>query len=192
MKRKDFDSKNLYKEWLQIEKNLSEKMVSGIKWIKVNDSDAVMIGAMAVVNYLPIPRKLTPDVDFLCTDIEQIKDKLTEQGIAFSYLYNNIGITIEQFNLDLLGSKEGNKEINDYALHNFNFVKVAGTVIKTATPEALTLMKFSSGRDKDDADAFNLLKSNFFNKEKFLKGIEELRKHLPDANEIIRYTKLIS
>jgi len=192
MTKQDFDSENLYREWLQVEKNLSEKMQSGLRWIKENDSDAVIIGAMAVANYLLIPRKLTPDVDFLSANIEKVKIKLEESLISFRPLYNSIGITVEKFNLDLLDSEEGNKKLNAFALSNYRFIKVAGVVVRMVTVEALTIMKFSSGREKDEADAFNLLKSGAINKEKFQREIKRFGKHIPNQEDLIRYSEIIS
>src|ERR1035441_1381081 len=130
MTKEDFDSVNLFKEWLLIEEGISERMLAGIKWMQENDNDAIIIGAIAVVNYLSTSRPLTPDIDFLCTNIEKVKGKLNKKRIAYSSLYNKIGISVEKFNMDILDPDEGNKKLNSFALSNYTIVKIGGMGVR--------------------------------------------------------------
>jgi len=195
--RSGFDSEHLYHEFMAIvEPAIRDKMIYGLLWLDENNIDAVLVGGAAVIHYLSANRSLTPDLDFLVRDLEKVKNLLESQNISYSPLIQSnggdpIGITVGQFNLDLLDVNECNSRLNRYVMETSDKALVASVSLRIINPEALIILKFELGRDKDDDDAFALLKSGRLNKERYFKAIRDLRPCLKPSVDIISYGNLI-
>lgn len=70
-------------------------------------------------------------------------------------------------------------------------VLVAGVSLRIINPEVLIIIKLELGRDKDDEDAFALLKSGRLNKERYFKAIRDLQPCLKPSVDIVSYGNLI-
>ncbi len=176
-----FDSENLYNEMSILEDSDKNKILAGIDWLKKNNIDSVLAGGTAVAHHLPSSRKLTPDMDFIVNDMEEVKRKLDDDGIKYNPLSYSLGITVDEFDMDILDSKSGNKHINTYAMKDNKEIKIAGKRVKIASPEILAIMKFDIGRDKDTDDAIALMKSGVVDREKYLKIVDILSSHIADG-----------
>ena len=193
--KENFDSAHLYNEMLKIEDEVSLKFLEGLKWMD-NNVDAVVIGGTAVCHYLQ-SRSLTPDIDFITDEIDKIKNLLDRDDVNYTALASNwgnpLGIHIPSFEIDILDSDSGNKELNNYIIHKgFLNRMIAGYNIKVASPEAMCLMKFNTGgRLKDEMDAFALLQSGVLNKTTYLNIISDLFSSLNEADILKRYAGII-
>jgi hypothetical protein len=75
-----FSSANLHTKISLLEISTIDNMSIGMEWVK-NNVEAVLVGGTAVVNYLSKGRDLTPDVDYLVSNINDVKTKLTKDNI---------------------------------------------------------------------------------------------------------------
>jgi hypothetical protein len=196
IRRDHFDSTHLFKEMSLMESEVTIKVLKGLEWFNTNNINAVIIGGAAVCQYLE-ERTLTPDIDFLTDDIDSIKDKLGRDEISYTKLAScggkPLGISIPSFEIDLLDSNSGNKELNKYLLRKgYQITLIAGYIMKIISPEALCIMKLSiSGREKDEKDAFALLQSRVLNRTAYLKIIDDLRNSLKDSETLKAYSGMI-
>lgn len=186
----NFDSENLYNEISILEEDAKNKILASIDWLKKNNIDSVLVGGTAVAHHLPSPRKLTPDIDFIVNDIEEVKRKLDDDGIKYKPLSYSLGITVDELNMDILDFKSGNKHVNSYVMKDNKESKIAGRNVKIASPEILSIMKFDIGRNKDTDDAIALMRSGVVDKEKYIKIVDVLSSHI-DAG-IKSYADLIN
>jgi len=195
--RSGFDSEHLYHEFMAIvEPAIRNKMIYGLLWLDDLNIDAVLVGGAAVIHYLSANRSFTPDLDFLVRDLEKVKNLLESQNIPYSPLIqanggDPIGLTVNQFNLDLLDANECNTRLNRYVMEKSNKALVAGVSLKIINPEVLIILKFELGRDKDDDDAFALLKSGKLNKDRYFRAIKDLQPCLKPSVDIVSYGNLI-
>lgn len=179
---------------LKIEDEVSLKFLKGLKWMDDN-ADAVVIGGAAVCHYLE-SRSLTPDIDFMTDEMDKIKNQLDRDNVQYIELASNwgnpLGIHIPSFEIDILDSDSGNKELNNYITHK-GFLNriIAGYKVKIATPEALCIMKFQTGRFKDEMDAFGLLQSGILKRKTYMKTISTLFRSLNEAEILEKYAGLI-
>lgn len=180
MQSEHFDSENLLREFLVLEDTDKRKVISGIDWLQEKGIDAVLVGGTAVAHHLPSSRKLTPDVDFLVDDLEKVKKKLQDDDISFKLLSYGLGITVDEFDMDLLDVKSGNRRVKMYAFKDSDLYKIAGRDVRIASPESLVVMKFDSGRDKDDKDAMLMLQSGVVSKERYEKVVNDLKGYVDD------------
>jgi len=186
----NFDSENLYNEISILEESAKNKILASIDWLKKNNINPVLVGGTAVAHHLPLSRKLTPDIDFIVKEIEEVKRKLDDDGITYKPLSYSLGITVEELNMDILDFKSGNKHISSYAMKDNKESKIAGRNVKIASPEILSIMKFDVGRNKDTNDAIALMRSGVVNKEKYLKIVDVLSSHIDGG--IKSYADLIN
>lgn len=192
--KENFDSTHLYNEMSKIEYETSLKLLSGLKWINDN-ADAVVIGGTAVCHYLE-GRALTPDIDLVCADIEQVKGILVRDNLKYTELASTFGkpfgIHIPSFEIDILDSSSGNRELNEYIIKSeYKNSLIAGYKMKIASPEALCIMKFQTGRFKDEMDAFGLLQSGVLKRKTYVKTISALFRALNEAEILEKYAGLI-
>ena len=150
---------------------------------------------MAVAHWTS--RAITPDVDFLCGDIEAVKAMLSKKKIAFSPItFANLGttggLTVSSFNADFLDPEASNSSVNMNILDNAAPSMIAGMIILVADPAALAIQKLVTGRMKDLDDGFKLLA--VCNKVKLKTMLKKLKNELPEemnAREIWNYAKLL-
>ena len=194
-RKEDFncDSQTLFNEMAILNPNSLNKIRNAIQFIHQNNIKCVLVGGMSVSHYVA-DRKLTPDVDLLTVDIENLKQILQEQNVPYSQLAGNEqyeGITVPQFDADFLDANAGNAKLNHYILQTAVNSNIAGVSIPVIDPCVLTIMKFEIGRDKDTDDAFKLLPTLDKNALKVhltaLKG--DLR--TASAKEIWQYAKVM-
>jgi len=143
------------------------KIINGLDFIVNCGLKLVLIGGTAVVHYLKESRNLTPDLDFLTTDIEKLKERLDRNNINYDNLINGLGITVDKFNADFLDSRE-NKKLNTMILSSCNTARIAGYYLNIISLELLFIMKMKTARSKDIDDAFSILTSGLLNKQEFL------------------------
>ena len=155
-----FESISLFNEMAVLNPNAIQKTQQAMQFINDNAIPGVIIGGMAVAHYIA-DRALTPDVDFLTNQIEYVKKKLQENDIPFQPLASTGefgGIYVPQLDMDFLDASIGNAKLNHYAINTGVKATIGGISFPMIDPAVLTIMKFSIGRDKDQTDAFNLLK----------------------------------
>ena len=137
-----------------------------------------MIGGTAVVHHLINGhRPLTPDIDFMVTDIHEVKNILERESIKYQNLTNDIGITVPKFNLDFIESKSD----TDYTVDQINSI-----FYNIISVEKLFIDKMLIGRDKDLQDSFLLLEYGNMDRAKFDSLIEGMGLH-----ELKNYSLLI-
>jgi hypothetical protein len=193
--KENYTSENLWKKINVLNEQQKNNIAQGLEWTVNNVPSAVLIGGTAVVHYIKTARDLTPDLDFLVRDINQVKEKLNEYDYKYGELnpgYEQpLGITVEQLNTDYLDPNIGNKELNNLILSTSVSGNIGGHTVNIINPELLTIHKFESGRDKDVQDALALLRSGNVNKEKYKKYLEQLRSTLTDYESMVMYTNFI-
>lgn len=193
--KEGFSSINLYEEISSLTETQIDEISLGIEFISTHIRDSVLIGGSAVVYYLNGGRSLTPDIDFLVAYIEETKDILLDNNIDFDNIvgdYGNIGITIPDFNIDLLDKKSGNIHLNELILKNYVTGNFGGIKVKIIEPELLYIMKLELGRDKDVSDGFALAsEKGLLNKEKVMKYLNLLGTKLKEYESIVMYIDLI-
>jgi hypothetical protein len=190
-----YDSERLFNEIQTIQPELINKLERGLQWIKDNNLHCVVVGGTAVVQYVKGARDLTPDIDFLVADFTNLvnaakRDELTVSPIAL-IVDPADGITIQEFDMDFMDARTGNVEFHKYLIQTARQARIGGATLNIASPEALAIMKFSLGRDKDDSDAFLLLQSGKINKEAYLKAISDLSGSLKDEDSLKMYAQMI-
>jgi len=192
--KEEFGSVNLYEKMSLLSESQVNEIYKGIEWTIKNYYSAVIIGGTAVVYYLTKGRSLTPDIDFLVEDIDDLKSKLFDDSIYFSPIVGDkgsIGVTVETFNTDYLDINAGNAAINKLILKTYKTVKVGGYAVKMIIPELLAIMKIELGRNKDIEDGLSLITSKTLNKEVYLKLVNGLKKYLKDYESLISYVDIL-
>lgn len=193
--KEGYSSTNLYNKVMLLEKAAVSNMAYGMAWVKQHAIDACLIGGTAVVNYLHGGRNLTPDVDYLVSNMNDVRNKLTSDGIQFSPIKDNngggLGITVPKFNIDFLDPNSGNKFLNQVILRSKINTNIGGATVSIIRPELLAIMKLELGRQKDLDDAFALLQSGQLDKQTYIKFVEGLRGKLSDYESIRSYAELI-
>ena len=190
-----FDSSSLFNEMAVLNPNAITKTQTAMQFIHDNDIPGVIIGGIAVSNYTQ-DRALTPDVDFLTSDINVVKSVLQQKGIHFQQLATSGefgGIYVPQLDADFLDANEGNAPLNHYILKTATKAQIGGATFPIIDHAVLTIMKFIIGRDKDMNDAFKLLPT--VPKEELKKHLKNLKNYLPedmDAKTIWSYAKALS
>lgn len=194
--KENYTSENLWKKISVLTEEQKSGIALGLEWTVNNIPSAVLIGGTAVVHYIKTARDLTPDLDFLVRDLNQVKEQLENSGIAYSELnpgYEQpLGITVNELNTDYLDPNVGNKELNNLILSTPTKANVGGYQLNIINPELLAIHKFESGRDKDVQDALALLRSGHVDKEKYKKFLEQLRSTLTDYESMKEYTYFIT
>jgi hypothetical protein len=191
--KENFESDNLYDKLSLLTEVEVKRIVGGLDWVTQN-LDAVLVGGTAVVHYLKGGRDLTPDIDFMVSDINKVKEKLDNDGIPYTLLKNNMGISIDQFNTDILDYKyanDNNKVLNTLILKTPKLVKINDKVIKSINPYLLAILKFELGRTKDLNDALALMNSGLLNKEQYLKYVNALKNSLNDYESLVGYAEML-
>jgi len=155
-----FTSQTLYQEMAIQSPSALEKIKKSFEFVKRNNINCVLVGGMAVAHYTS--RAITPDVDFLCPDIESVKTAASKENLKFKpVIYPELnqigGIQIVDFDADFLDAKKANSEVNLKILSNALPAKIGGFNVLVADPATLTIQKFATGRNKDLDDAFKLL-----------------------------------
>ena len=192
--KEGFGSANLFEKISLLTEAQISEILNGIDWTVKNYDGAVIIGGTAVVYYLKQSRDLTPDIDFLVEDIDDLKEKLSSDNVHYSQIRGDkgsIGITVEDFNTDYLDIDSGNVFINKLILKTYRNVKVGGYTVKMIIPELLAIMKIELGRNKDVDDGLALITSKVLNKEVYFKLVEGLKNHLSDYESLKSYGGII-
>ena len=192
-----FDSATLLKEMRKQTPSALDKIYQTFTFIVENDfqDECVLVGGMAIAHWTA--RTITPDIDFLCGDIEAVKAMLSKKKIAFSPItFANLGIdggfTVSSFNADFLDPEASNSAVNMNILDSAVPSTIGGMNILVADPAALAIQKFLTGRTKDLDDGFKLLA--VCDKSKLKIMLKKLKHDLPEdmsAKEIWNYAKLL-
>jgi predicted nucleotidyltransferase len=189
-----FDSTNLFLEMVAIGEDQRQPIQKALQWIKDNKISCVIIGGIAVVHYIHGSRPLTPDLDVLTSELPKIKELSDQQNLRTSplaFVGEQQGLTIQDFNADFLDARTGNVALNKYILDTAVSATIGSESFPVISPEALVILKFNLGRDKDDTDALLLLKSQKVNRQKYLQGISLLKKHLQEPSTLKMYADMI-
>lgn len=189
--QENFDSKNLFEKIGLLTEQQQRDIEKGLQWIDQNYGDVIVVGGIAVVNYLTGSRTLTPDLDVMVNDLDHLKSKLDEQEINYENLINNLGITVPQFNTDFLDVHQGNFEINKLAIGQPNVTTIFGYKMKIIKAEILTIMKLELGRGKDFGDVLALLQSGKINKVVYEDFLYKLKDNLNEFESLKSYLKFI-
>lgn len=190
-----FGSPSLFKEMAVLNQNAISKTQAAMQFIRDNKISGVIIGGIAVANYTH-DRALTPDVDFLTPNINELELLLRRQNIPFQPLASNGefgGIYVPSLDADFLDAAEGNVGLNRYIIKTATTAKIGGVVFPIIDAAVLTIMKFIIGRDKDQTDAFKLLPT--VSKSALKIHLKALDRYLPedmDAKTIWSYAKAMS
>jgi hypothetical protein len=192
-----FDSAILLKEMRKQTQSALDKIYQAFAFVAENEfqDECILVGGMAVAHWTS--RAITPDVDFLCGDIEATKAMLSKKKIAFSPItFANLGttggLTVSSFNADFLDPEESNSAVNMNIIDSAAPSMIAGMRINVADPAALAIQKFVTGRTKDLDDGFKLLA--VCDKSKLKIMLKKLKRDLPEdmsAKEIWNYAKLL-
>jgi predicted nucleotidyltransferase len=193
--KENFDSANLFEKIGKLNENQIADIATGLDWTTTNISNAVLIGGTALIHYLSNSRDLTPDIDFMIGNINEVKSKLDGDNIEYREIMDGnigvLGVTADQFNTDYLDSNVGNIVINKMILKTYKSANIGGEQVKIINPELLAIMKIELGRDKDTEDGFNLITSGILNKEYYLKLLEAMKHNLQDYKSLLRYADMI-
>ena len=190
-----FDSSSLFKEMALLNPHAINKTQAAMQFIQQHSIPGAIIGGIAVANYVH-DRPLTPDVDFLTSDLQLVKTVLQKQGMSFQPLASSGdfgGVYVPELDADFLDANEGNSPLNHYVLRTAITAKVGGVSFPIVNPEVLTIMKFVIGRDKDQTDAFKLLP--IIRKDVLKVHLKALQKYLPrdaSAKTIWSYAQALS
>ena len=197
LKKANFDSATLLKEMRKQTPSALSKIHKTFTFIIENNlqNECILVGGMAVAHWLS--RAITPDVDFLCRNINAVKAMLSKKKISFSPItFANLGttggLTVSSFNADFLDPEESNSAVNMNIIDSAAPSMIAGMRINVADPAALAIQKFVTGRSKDIDDGFKLLAVCDLSKLKVM--LKKLKNDLPEAmsaKEIWNYAKLL-
>ena len=94
LKKANFDSATLLKEMRKQTPSALDKIYQAFAFVTDNNlqDKLVLVGGMAVAHWLS--RAITPDVDFLCRNINAVKAMLSKKKISFSPItFANLGTT---------------------------------------------------------------------------------------------------
>ena len=195
LKKANFDSATLLKEMRKQTQSALDKIYQAFAFVAENEfqDECVLVGGMAVAHWAT--RTITPDVDFLCRNIEAVKAALLKEGveflpITFANLGTTGGLTVPSFNADFLDPAGSNVPVNMNILSNAESSLIAGMHINVADPAALAIQKFVTGRTKDLDDGFKLL--SVCDKLKLKVMLKKLARFLPEesAKEIWNYAEI--
>ena len=196
LKKANFDSATLLKEMRKQTPSALSKIHKTFTFIIENNlqNECILVGGMAVAHWLS--RAITPDVDFLCRNINAVKAMLSKKKISFSPItFANLGttggLTVSSFNADFLDPEESNSAVNMNIIDSAAPSMIAGMRINVADPAALAIQKFVTGRSKDIDDGFKLLAVCELSKLKVM--LKKLARFLPEemsSKEIWGYAKL--
>lgn len=190
-----FDSSSLFKEMSLLNPHAINKTQAAMQFIQQYSIPGAIIGGIAVANYVH-DRPLTPDVDFLTSDLSLVKTVLQKQGMSFQPLASTGefgGIYVPVLDVDFLDADVGNSALNHYVLRTATTASIGGVRFPIINSEVLTIMKFIIGRDKDQTDAFKLLP--VIDKGALKVHLKALQKYLPadmDARTIWSYAQALS
>ena len=197
LKKANFDSATLLREMAIQSPSALNKIHKAFAFVTDNNlqDKLVLVGGMAVAHWLS--RAITPDVDFLCRNINAVKAMLSKDGIEFSPVtFANLGttggLTVPSFDADFLDPEASNSAVNMNILDNAVPSTIAGMNILVADPAALAIQKLVTGRTKDLDDGFKLLA--VCDKTKLKTMLKKLKNELPEemnAREIWNYAKLL-
>lgn len=194
--RENYTSQNLFEKVNYLTEEQINKISNALKWTTENVPNAVLIGGTATIHYISGSRNLTPDIDYLVNDINNVKSKLSFNNIQYDILDvglgYSIGITVDDFNVDFLDSSIGNVQLNKLILSTSNTAMIGGYSVNINNPELLAIMKIELGRDKDTGDGFALLNSGKLNKAKYVGYLNTLKNGLSDYNTLHAYSNFIS
>lgn len=187
--RESFDSFSLFQEVISQSSATLSKIKSVFDFITENKLNVVLIGGMAVAHY--IKRTITPDVDFMVSNIDTIKQVLNNGEITYTPLAGSGfgGIHVPIFDTDFIDAQSGNVFLNNYVIKTAIPVMIGGINVPIINKNVLVIQKFQIGRNKDIEDAFNLLK--IIDKKEFKSHLKILSRHIEDAESILGYTKTI-
>ena len=186
-----FDSLYLYENFRVLGSQALDQLAGGLNWMIENEPGGVLIGGTAVVSYLDGGRMLTPDIDFMVRDIDKIKSMLGDAGLRFDPLIDNLGITVEALNIDILSSGSGNPALNELIMQTPLVQKIGGIDLRVVNPELLFIMKMELGRDKDTDDAMLLLQSGVLRKSSFLGYMSDMGSSLNDPESLQIYSGMM-
>ena len=194
--RENYTSQNLFEKVNYLTEEQINKISNALKWTTENVPNAVLIGGTATIHYISGSRNLTPDIDYLVNDINNVKSKLSFNNIQYDILDvglgYSIGITVDDFNVDFLDSSIGNVQLNKLILSTSNTAMIGGYSVNINNPELLAIMKIELGRDKDTGDGFAMLNSGKLNKAKYVGYLNTLKNGLSDYNTLHAYSNFIS
>lgn len=192
-----FDSTTLLREMAIQSPSALNKIHKAFAFVTDNNlqDECVLVGGMAVAHWTS--RTITPDVDFLCRNINAVKAALSKDGIDFSAVtFANLGttggFTVPSFDADFLDPAGSNLPVNMNILDSAAPSTIAGMTIMVADPAALAIQKFVTGRTKDLDDGFKLLA--VCDKAKLKVMLKKLQRDLPEemsAKEIWNYAKVV-
>jgi hypothetical protein len=182
-----FGSQTLFKEMAVMNPNTIEKATKAMQFIHDNKIHGAIIGGVAVSNYTE-DRPLTPDIDFMTSDLELVKKILDEKNIPYRplALTGSFGIAVPSMDLDFLDASNGNENevaMNSYIIQTAKNETIGGQQFPMIDPAVLTIQKFTIGREKDTKDAFKLLP---------IVSKEEIKKHLKKLKPFIDPDELSS
>ena len=196
LKKANLDSATLLKEMRKQTPSALSKIHKTFTFIIENNlqNECILVGGMAVAHWTS--RAITPDVDFLCRNINAVKAMLSKKKISFSPItFANLGttggLTVSSFNADFLDPEESNSAVNMNIIDSAAPSMIAGMRINVADPAALAIQKFVTGRSKDIDDGFKLLAVCELSKLKVM--LKKLARFLPEemsSKEIWSYAKL--
>jgi hypothetical protein len=197
MSESSFDSSTLLREMAIQSPSALNKIHKAFAFVTDNNlqDECVLVGGMAVAHWTS--RTITPDVDFLCRNINAVKAALSKDGIDFSAVtFANLGttggFTVPSFDADFLDPAGSNLPVNMNILDSAAPSTIAGMTIMVADPAALAIQKFVTGRTKDLDDGFKLLA--VCDKSKLKVMLKKLQRDLPEemsAKEIWNYAKVV-
>jgi hypothetical protein len=197
MSESSFDSSTLLREMAIQSPSALNKIHKAFAFVTDNNlqDECVLVGGMAVAHWTS--RTITPDVDFLCRNINAVKAALSKDGMDFSAVtFANLGttggLTVPSFDADFLDPAGSNLPVNMNILDSAAPSTIAGMRINVADPAALAIQKFVTGRTKDLDDGFKLLA--VCDKSKLKTMLKNLQRDLPEemsAKEIWNYAKVV-
>ncbi len=194
--KENYASRNLWGKMNLLTEQQVIEISKGLKWTDENLPGAVLVGGTAVVHYISGDRALTPDLDFMVTDIDSVKAELSNNHIEFKDLHTggeySLGITVPGFNADYLSSSAGNEILNELILKTPDITIIGGYDVKIIRPELLAIMKLELGRDQDINDGFALLASGKCDLESYKSYVSALKESLKDYEAVVGYQALIT
>jgi hypothetical protein len=195
LERDRFDSETLFHEMAVQSSTAQNKIKKAFDFVNKHKLGCVLVGGMAVAHY--VSRAITPDVDFMCLNIQTVKQALDQEGLTHSPLIlprelQSGGITCHELDADFLDATAGNSALNRYILKTATVAMIGGFTIPIIDPVTLTIVKFANGREKDLDDAFKL--SKVINKQSLKDHLKVVKKYLDDdmnAQTIWQYVKAV-
>ena len=197
LKKANFDSATLLMELRKQTQSALDKIYQAFAFVANNNlqDECILVGGMAVAHWTS--RVITPDIDFLCGDIEAVKAKLSKDCVEFSSVtFANLGteggFSVPLFDADFLDPRAANMPVNMNIIDSAAPSMIAGMIILVADPAALAIQKFVTGRTKDLDDGFKLLA--VCEKTKLRVMLKKLQRDLPEemsARDIWSYAKTV-